>query len=272
MRVFKCISKWHQWRSQQNITATQTLGFVPTMGALHAGHLSLVRESITGNALSVVSIFVNPTQFDETSDLHAYPRSLEKDLALLEALQVDAVFLPTAEQIYTDDYRYKVSESELSERFCGASREGHFDGVLTVVMRLFNLVAPTHAYFGEKDWQQVELIRGMVAAFFMPVEVVSVATLREHDGLAMSSRNQRLTGAERKLAPAFHHILQSADSASSASQQLNAAGFEVDYVNDASFNHAFRRIAAARLGSTRLIDNIPIDTVADLNTRSIPDE
>jgi len=260
MLVFKTINEWQQWRSQQNITATQSLGFVPTMGALHAGHLSLIRESMGGNALTVVSIFVNPTQFDEAGDLNTYPQPLDKDLALLEELQVDAVFLPTSVQVYADNYRYKVSESELSERFCGASREGHFDGVLTVVMRLFNLVQPTRAYFGEKDWQQLELIRGMVAAFFMPVEVVSVATLRERDGLAMSSRNQRLSSDERKLAPVFHRILQNANSASSARQQLNAAGFNVDYVDDANFDQQKRRLAAARLGGIRLIDNIPLES------------
>jgi pantoate--beta-alanine ligase len=236
------------------------------MGALHAGHLSLIRESMSGNTLTVVSIFVNPTQFDDAGDLNTYPQPLDNDLELLEELHVDAVFLPTSGQVYADNYRYKVSESELSERFCGASREGHFDGVLTVVMRLFNLVQPTRAYFGEKDWQQLELIRGMVAAVFMPVEVVSVATLREDDGLAMSSRNQRLSSDERKLAPVFHRILQNANSASSARQQLAAAGFNVDYVDDANFDQQKRRLAAARLGGIRLIDNIPLESQIGIQT------
>ncbi|MCF6264078.1 MAG: pantoate--beta-alanine ligase [Xanthomonadales bacterium] len=260
MQVFKSLDQWKTWRAQLDTAGGQSLGFVPTMGALHAGHLALIAESKAANAHTIVSIFINPTQFDEADDLNAYPQPLEQDLALLEELQIDAVLLPDAQQIYPDNYRYKVIETELSERFCGASRKGHFDGVLTVVMRLFNLVQPTRAYFGEKDWQQLELIRGMVAAFFMPVDVVAVKTLRDQDGLALSSRNQRLSREERKLAPIFHQILKNADSTGSAKQQLDAAGFDVDYVAEAVFEHKLRRLAAARLGTTRLIDNIPIKT------------
>ncbi|MCF6226265.1 MAG: pantoate--beta-alanine ligase [Xanthomonadales bacterium] len=260
MQVFKSLEQWQTWRAQLDTADGQSLGFVATMGALHAGHSSLIAESKAANSHTVVSIFINPTQFDQAADLSAYPQPLEQDLELLEELQIDAVLLPDSEQIYPDNYRYKVTESELSERFCGASREGHFDGVLTVVMRLFNLVQPTRAYFGEKDWQQLELIRGMVAAFFMPVAVVGVKTLRAQDGLALSSRNQRLSKEERKLAPIFHQILKTAGSTDSARQQLDAAGFAVDYVTEAVFDHKLRRLAAARLGTTRLIDNISIDT------------
>ena len=155
------------------------LGFVPTMGALHQGHLSLVEASRENNALTIVSVFVNPKQFDDTGDFDAYPVDHGSDLKQLEEAGADVVLMPDATQIYKDDYRFKVTESDFSQRLCGAHRPGHFDGVLTVVMRLLNLVRPDNAYFGEKDYQQLQLIRDMAAAFFMPVNIVACATVRE---------------------------------------------------------------------------------------------
>jgi len=251
MKVFESVA---DWQASREIFTARPLGFVPTMGALHEGHLSLVKTCNEQNALSVVSVFVNPTQFDDKQDFEKYPVDLSSDLARLEAAGVDVVLMPDARQIYRDDYRFKVTENDFSRRLCGAHRPGHFDGVLTVVMRLLNLVGPDNAYFGEKDFQQLQLIRDMVDAFFMPVNIVACATVREADGLAMSSRNQLLDQQQRATAPALYAALKDSQSAAEARQKLAAKGFVVDYVEDL----AHRRLAAARLGSTRLIDNVEI--------------
>jgi len=251
MKVFKSVADWQA--SRKEFTA-RPLGFVPTMGALHQGHLSLVKTCTERNALTVVSVFVNPTQFDDKQDFEKYPVDSRSDLQRLEAAGVDIVLMPDARQIYRDDYRFKVTENDFSRRLCGAHRPGHFDGVLTVVMRLLNLVGPDNAYFGEKDFQQLQLIRDMVDAFFMPVNIVACATVREADGLAMSSRNQLLDEQQRATAPALYAALKSSRTAAEARQKLADKGFVVDYVEDL----AHRRLAAARLGSTRLIDNVEI--------------
>lgn len=251
MKAFTSITDWQSYRAglQQ-----QPLGFVPTMGALHQGHLSLVEASRKQDALTIVSIFINPKQFDESADFEAYPNNYQADLEKLENAGVDAVLMPDAAQIYPDDYRFRVSESDFSRRFCGAQRPGHFDGVLTVVMRLLNLVRPDNAYFGEKDYQQLQLIRDMTSAFFMPVNIVACATVREADGLAMSSRNQHLDETGRAKAASLYTALKHSRTASEARQTLTGKGFDVDYVEDI----ANRRLAAARLGRTRLIDNVEI--------------
>ena len=251
MKIFTSIDEWQIYR---NAMPESSLGFVPTMGALHRGHLSLVEASCAQNVSTIVSIFINPKQFDEQNDFEAYPADISKDLARLEETGVDAVILPDAEQIYADDYRFKVTENEFSQRLCGSHRPGHFDGVLTVVMRLLNLVRPDNAYFGEKDYQQLQLIRDMAAAFFMPVNIVACATVRETDGLAMSSRNQRLDVHSRAQAASLYATLKHSRDAAEARQLLAGQGFDVDYVEDI----ANRRLAAARLGNTRLIDNVEI--------------
>jgi len=251
MKIFDSIVHWQAFRET---LAARPLGFVPTMGALHPGHLSLVRASKEQNVLSVVSVFVNPTQFDDKKDFEKYPVDLGSDLQRLETAGVDCVLMPDAAQIYTDGYRFKVTENDFSRRLCGAHRPGHFDGVLTVVMRLLNLVRPDHAYFGEKDYQQLQLIRDMASAFFMPVNIVACATVREADGLAMSSRNQLLDAGQRARAPALYATLKNSRTADEARRELAGQGFEVDYVEDIEN----RRLAAARLGSTRLIDNVEI--------------
>ncbi len=251
MRIFRSIAEWQTFRTGLQ---THPLGFVPTMGALHQGHLSLVEVSRAHNAFTVVSIFVNPKQFNDERDFKLYRTDEQKDLRQLERAGVDAVLLPGAEKIYADDYRFKVTENKFSQQLCGVYRPGHFDGVLTVVMRLLNLVRPDHAYFGEKDYQQLQLIRDMTAAFFMPVKIVACATIREADGLAMSSRNQRLDALQRKKASILYTALKQSRSAEQARKTLTQQGFEVDYVEDI----ADRRLAAARLGNTRLIDNVQI--------------
>jgi pantoate--beta-alanine ligase len=251
MKIFRSISEWQAYRSALQETP---LGFVPTMGALHQGHLSLVEASRSQNALTIVSVFINPKQFDESADFEAYPADHQQDLERLKKAGVDVVLLPDATQIYTDDYRFKITENDFSRRLCGAHRPGHFDGVLTVVMRLLNLVRPDNAYFGEKDYQQLQLIRDMTAAFFMPVNIVACATVRETDGLAMSSRNRHLDEQQRVKAAALYASLKQGPTVDQARQRLAGLGFEVDYVEDV----AGRRLAAVRLGNTRLIDNVEI--------------
>ncbi len=251
MKIFTSISEWQSYRAAMQ---EALVGFVPTMGALHQGHLSLVEASRENNAFTIVSVFINPEQFDDRADFDAYPDDYRKDLGQLKNAGVDAVLMPDAAQIYADDYRFKVTESDFSQRLCGAHRPGHFDGVLTVVMRLLNLVQPDNAYFGEKDYQQLQLIRDMVAAFFMPVNIVACATVREADGLAMSSRNQHLDAGNRVKAASLYAALKQSRTATEARQTLAGKGFDVDYVEDI----ANRRLAAAQLGNTRLIDNVEI--------------
>ncbi len=250
MRVFTHVSDWQAARAGLDF-AGRTVGFVPTMGALHAGHRTLLERARAENDCVVLSIFVNPAQFNDPADLARYPRTLEADVALAEGL-VDAVLAPPAGELYPDDYHYRVTETELSRRWEGAHRPGHFDGVLTVVLKLLNLVQAHRAYFGEKDWQQLLLVRGMARAFFLPVEIVACPTVRAADGLALSSRNARLSPAGRNQAAAFSKILQQSPTADAAIPALRAAGFEVDYVAD----HTDVRLGAVRLEGIRLIDNV----------------
>ncbi|MBV2169569.1 MAG: pantoate--beta-alanine ligase [Bdellovibrio sp.] len=231
-----------------------SVGFVPTMGALHAGHEELLRRARKENDFVVLSIFVNPTQFNDPTDLEKYPKTWEQDLEMAKRNGVDAILFPQYKDMYPDEYRYKVSENEYSKLLDGAHRPGHFDGVLSVVMKLFNIVSPTKAYFGEKDFQQMTLIQGMVQAFFMNLEIVPVPTVREKDGLAMSSRNTRLSKEQRALAPAIYKAITESASAEEATTKLSSQGFVVDYVTD--IGH--RRFVAAKLGEVRLIDNVQI--------------
>lgn len=250
MRVFNLVSGWRTARAGADF-AGRTVGFVPTMGALHAGHRTLLERARAENDRVVLSVFVNPTQFNDPADLARYPRTLEADLALAEGL-ADDVLAPSAAELYPDDYRYRVAENTLSRRWEGAHRPGHFDGVLTVVLKLLNLVRADRAYFGEKDWQQLQLVRGMAEALFLPVEIVACPTVRAADGLALSSRNARLSPAGREQAAVFPGILQDASHPDVAASALRAAGFIVDYVVD----HEGRRLGAVRVEGVRLIDNV----------------
>jgi pantoate--beta-alanine ligase len=249
--TFDDLSAWRDERRAQ-IGAGITLGFVPTMGALHEGHLSLVRRSRAENDRTLVSIFVNPAQFDDPSDLARYPRTLESDLHALRAEHAEFVLLPSAESLYPDEYRFRVRELDLSTRLEGSARPGHFEGVLTVVLKLLQIASADRAYFGEKDWQQLMLVRQMSRAFFLPTTIVACPTVRESDGLAYSSRNSRLSRADRRRAPLLYRVLSSAPSAQAAADDLRESGFAVDYVEDRDG----RRLAAVRLGAVRLIDNV----------------
>jgi pantoate--beta-alanine ligase len=243
------------WREQlARVPSGSTLGFVPTMGALHEGHRSLVRRSRAENDVTLVSIFVNPTQFDDPADLTGYPRTLDADLSLLRGERADFVFLPRESDLYPDGYRYRVTERQIARSLEGAHRPGHFDGVLTVVLKLLQIAGATRAYFGEKDWQQLTLVLGMADAFFLPTTIVSCPTVREPDGLAVSSRNRRLSPADRQRAASFYRILSTAPTADAASRELEGSGFGVDYVEDLGS----RRLGAVRIGDVRLIDNVLI--------------
>lgn len=252
MRVFKSVQEWLAFRDSRDL-AGKSLGFVPTMGALHEGHASLVRKSAEECELTLVSIFVNPTQFDDPSDLEKYPRTFESDVTLLEKNGADFLLYPEAKELYADQYRYRVQENELSRILCGAHRPGHFDGVLTIVLKLLNIAGAEKAFFGEKDYQQLQLVKGMAEAFFMKTEIIGCPTLREKDGLAMSSRNTRLSKDEREKATAFARELASTASPETIRMNLIQAGFEVDYIEECMG----RRLGAVRLGAVRLIDNVP---------------
>ena len=228
------------------------IGFVPTMGALHEGHLTLLRKAKQENDVVVASVFVNPTQFNNAEDLKKYPRNIEKDLKMISEIGVDFLFNPEINEMYPDDYKYKVSENSFSKILCGAHRPGHFDGVLSVVMKLFNIVKPTRAYFGEKDYQQLKLIQGMVESFFMDLEVIPVPTVRDEYGLALSSRNERLSEKGIDLARTFAKILKYKKSIEETKTTLNQKGIEVEYLEE----HFGRRFAAVHIEGVRLIDNI----------------
>nr|MBW7895976.1 pantoate--beta-alanine ligase [Opitutaceae bacterium] len=251
LRTVHTVAAWRALRAAHH-AAGRTIGFVPTMGALHAGHATLFDAARRDCDVVLASVFVNPTQFDESTDFDTYPRTLDADRTLMAAHGVDVVFVPSVAEMYPNGTAYTVQEDAFSRELCGAHRPGHFTGVLTVVMKLLQIAGADRAYFGEKDWQQLQLVRGMVQAFCLETEIVGCPTVREPDGLALSSRNVRLSPAERALAPQFHAVLNSAPDAATARQRLTELGFAVDYVEDIDR----RRLGAVRLGSTRLIDNV----------------
>jgi pantoate--beta-alanine ligase len=255
-----------------------SIGFVPTMGALHAGHGSLIRRAREESDFVSVSIFVNPIQFDRGEDCERYPRTLDADLEICTALDVDAVFAPDAREMYAAPLLTFVEVSSVSERLCGEFRPGHFRGVATVVSKLFNIVQPDQAYFGEKDAQQLAVIRKMVTDLNIPVTIVPVATVREPDGLAMSSRNRRLDPEQRRIAPMLYQALQAASAriasgTASPDPIRNAAlavlqsqpAIRVEYLEAVdpetmqpveAIVGPVRIAAAVWIGSIRLIDNV----------------
>jgi len=258
-----------------------TVGLVPTMGALHEGHLSLVRWARRSHSAVAVTIFVNPTQFGPHEDFGAYPRTLETDLAACEAEGVDVVFAPSTEMMYPDDEVTAVQVRKVTKNLCGPYRPGHFDGVATIVLKLFNILPADRAYFGEKDYQQLVVIRRMVRDLNVPIEIVGCPTIREPDGLAMSSRNAYLSPAERTQAVSLSRALFSAVKRVEAGARnvteitagirreiLDAGRAEIDYVDvvDAqtlelltSVERPARICLAVRIGRCRLIDNVAVD-------------
>lgn len=266
------------WKQQE-----KSVALVPTMGNLHAGHLSLIDIARQHAQVVVASIFVNPTQFDEGEDFANYPRTLDKDRQQLAAAGCDALLLPTPDVLYpygSQDFTRIQAPYSLANTLCGLSRPGHFDGVVSVVARLFNLVSPQVAVFGEKDYQQLLIVKRMVADLGMPQQIIPGPTVRETSGLAMSSRNQYLDNAAQQQAAQLQQTLQAVAGQlnkgrrdiqaleTEASQQLKQAGFQPEYVSirqaddlsevdgEETLPHSLRILAAARLESTRLIDNI----------------
>ena len=252
MQIFYHLQEWKQKR--HIIPNSKSIGFIPTMGNLHKGHASLYKKSIQENDCTVASIFINPTQFNNKNDFSFYPRTLDEDLALLESLGVDYCIVPNETSIYPDNYNYQIHETVQQELMEGKVRPGHFTGVLTVVMKLFNLVKPHKAYFGEKDFQQLQLIRNMTKAFFMDIEIIACETIREDSNLACSSRNNRLSIEQRQLADIFAKLFHQNLTDSILLEKLTALGIEVEYLE----THFNRRFIAINLNGIRLIDNYSI--------------
>ncbi|UTO18971.1 MULTISPECIES: pantoate--beta-alanine ligase [Acinetobacter] len=260
-------------------SSKKLIGFVPTMGNLHEGHLTLVREAKKLCDVVVVSIFVNPIQFGAGEDFDSYPRTLEQDSRLLADVGCDIIFAPTVEQMYGSQLRLtNISVGQITDDLCGKSRPGHFDGVAVVVTKLFNIVQPDFAFFGQKDYQQLAVIRQLVQDLNMPLEVIGVPIVRAEDGLALSSRNGYLTAEQRATAPIIYQLLKQAEQQlhqgellaqvlANISAQLTQAGLVVDYVEARQTNlqpiEQFDRnvviFVAAKLGATRLIDNLQVE-------------
>lgn len=265
---------WREWH-----LAKETVGVVPTMGALHDGHLSLVQAAKGTCDRVIVTIFVNPKQFNNPDDLANYPRTEDEDARKLERFNVDAIWVPDGDTMYPPKFATTVSIAGLTEVLCGANRPGHFDGVCTVVTKLFNQTGATHAFFGEKDFQQLQVVQRLSADLDLGVKVIGCPTIREEDGLAMSSRNLLLSDRSRIKAPALHEIMQDtaqglaaghpwSDLHAAALDRLDKAGFtSVDYLDlracdDLSeltrADRPARLLAAAWLAGVRLIDNIDV--------------
>jgi pantoate--beta-alanine ligase len=227
------------------------------MGALHRGHASLVERCRRDNEIVVVSIFVNPSQFNDPKDLDRYPRTLDKDLEFLKSLNADEVIVPAASELYPNGYRFRVEPHSSAEVMEGAYRPGFLQGVMTVVLKLLNLVRADCAYFGEKDYQQLKIVTEMTQEFFLPTQIVPCPTVREMSGLAMSSRNMLLSPETRDKAACLFRALTTAANPNEAREVLEAEGFIVEYVEE----RWGRRLAAVFLGGVRLIDNVPIPEI-----------
>jgi pantoate--beta-alanine ligase len=260
--------------------ARKLIGLVPTMGALHDGHLSLVHRATRDCGIVVASLFVNPTQFGENEDFDAYPRDESRDLSLFDEYGVDFVYAPSVDEMYPDGFKITITVQGVTEGLCGAARPGHFDGVTTVVSKLFADCKPDAAYFGQKDYQQMKVIERMVSDLDLNIRIVGLPVVRERDGLALSSRNAYLSAAHRRVAPSMFGTMRAVAERLHSGIDLDAqsewgqsalldAGFDrVDYfeVRDAAtmekpreFGPGMRIFAAAWLGQTRLIDNISAD-------------
>ena len=275
MHILRSIEELRLLRAQ-TLANSQTIGFVPTMGALHMGHAELLKVSAEKSDVTIASIFINPKQFNSASDLAKYPRTVEEDLESCKAFNVDFVYLPEISDIYPEGFDTFITPGSLGSLFEGASRPGHFAGMATVVVKLFNIVQPNIAFFGKKDYQQLAIIRRFVADLNFPINIFGMETVREADGLALSSRNAQLTDDERKEAPRFFEILQVFNRSFSGTDSLNEAisgakaqllglqSFQLDYFDIAEQDSlqpsrdTSKRLVAlgAILGSqVRLIDN-----------------
>ena len=253
MIIVEAIDQWIEIFKEKR-SLNKTVGLVPTMGALHAGHMSLVNRSVSENEITAATIFVNPTQFNDPDDLKKYPKTWNEDIKKLGKAGVNYLLHPSYDDLYRCGYKYCLSENDFSKLLCGAKRPGHFDGVLTVVMKLLNITQATKAYFGEKDWQQFQLIKGMTEAFFIDTEIVPCPLIREETGLALSSRNQLLSDQEKLVAPFLYQTISSGISLETMRARLIDKGFEIDYLE----KKEDRVFVAAFLGDVRLIDNVRV--------------
>lgn len=280
MEVLNSINSVHNLIVELKKTG-KTIGFVPTMGALHQGHISLVEQSIKENDFTIVSIFINPTQFNNSEDLEKYPITTDNDIHLLKTHGADAVYFPKVEDIYpnglmSEHYQFNGLEMQMEGKF----RPGHFDGVATVVRRFFEIIQPLNAYFGEKDFQQLRIVQELVETFHLPIQIVPVPIKREKDGLAMSSRNVRLTESQRNEAPIIYQILLKAkeylknhsieQTKKFVEAQFKNSSFELEYfeiANQESLNpaieklesHKLRAFIAVYADEIRLIDNLDLN-------------
>lgn len=277
MDVARTISELREFHANLK----KPIGLVPTMGNLHQGHLNLVKCSTEMSASTIATIFVNPLQFGPNEDFTSYPRMLDDDAALLQSLGVNVLFAPTDDEMYPEgrENHTSVVVPTLTKTLCGASRPTHFDGVTTVVAKLFNICQAQVAFFGEKDWQQLTVIKQMVRQLDIPIQIEGVPTNRHVDGLAMSSRNQYLTTEERRVAPKLYETLSDLASLAQSdevdlrrlerdgSERLTLAGFSPDYIairdqhtlqETTCFARDLRVFGAAYLGKARLIDNVPV--------------
>lgn len=278
MKIFTTKQELKSYLSTQK-KQNKTIGFVPTMGALHKGHLSLIKKAKKKNDLAVVSIFVNPTQFDKKEDLINYPKTIENDTNLLESVSCDVLFLPAVEEIYNDDITsQKFDFDGLEHQMEGKFRQGHFDGVGTIVKAFFEIVEPNRAYFGQKDFQQLQIIKKMVKKHRLNVKIKGCAIFREEDGLAMSSRNARLTTTQRNAAPFIYKILKKVrkkfgtknvnevnewvENQFKKHPLLNLEYFTIaeekslETIKNKESNKKYRAFIAVFAGNIRLIDNI----------------
>ncbi len=256
MQIIKTVAEWKIVRDA--LPHKTTLGFVPTMGCLHAGHASLLLRAKNENQVVVLSIFVNPTQFNNPEDFKHYPLTPEHDILLAEEMGVDYLFMPAAEEIYPDGHTiFMDTKDPLALILEGKHRPGHFSGVLTVVLKLFNILAPTRAYFGEKDYQQLHLIHKMVKNYFMPIDIIACHTTRANSGLPLSSRNNKLTGPEREMADKAIFLFKAATPTTllNTIQKIEALGVIVEYIEP----YASYLFCALKIGSVRLIDHIKIE-------------
>jgi pantoate--beta-alanine ligase len=255
MKVSRAIAELHAELAPRR---SGSIGLVPTMGALHEGHLSLLRAARSECELVVMSLFVNPTQFGDGSDLESYPRDERRDLALAEDAGVDLVFAPSAEEMYPPGYQTWVEVTHLGSILEGRFRPGHFRAVATVVLKLFTVVRPDRAYFGQKDAQQVEVVRRLIRDLALEIDLRVLPTVRDADGLALSSRNALLSTDERRQASALFRALSKKDVAMARNELASSNGLTVDYVEVADFEPPVLA-GAVRVGSTRLIDNVPLE-------------
>ena len=244
--------------TKTNILRGKTTGFVPTMGALHEGHLSLVRRSKEQNEITVTSIFVNPIQFGPSEDFQKYPRDIEGDSEKLRQEGVDILFLPDISHIYPQGYLTHIEVEKVSQRLCGAFRPGHFRGVATIVAKLLNIVKPTRAYFGQKDYQQTVVIRQMVKDLDMDVHIITCPTKREKDGLAMSSRNAYLDGAQREAATVIYRCL------AETSELIKSGIIKISETKEFMQKQLLREPAVSRIDYAGVYDPLSLDELSEL--------